>query len=99
MHGRIWYHMSEPNHDPNVPTLIWNMAGFRTLSVPNLTMFQIRFGISQIKFGVKITFQTRTFPNRKLRFGMFEIEITIWECSKSNSEQKCIGLQHDQRVC
>ena len=68
----------KPNHDPNVSMLIWNMVGFGVSSVPNLTMFQIWFGISQVGFGCWSHFghgysQIENYdlgcPKSKFRFG------------------------------
>jgi hypothetical protein len=60
--------------------LIWNMVGFGVSSVPNLTMFQIRFGISQIEN------YDLGCPKSKFRFGDIPNQIR---------NKVVFGLQHD----
>jgi hypothetical protein len=76
-------------HDPNVPMLIWNMVRFRTPSVPNLTCSKFDLGYPKLDSEHNHV-SDMDIPNRKVRFGKSEIEMSIWECPKSNSEQKWI---------
>src|SRR2546421_10271170 len=48
------------------------MVRFGVLNVPNLTISQIQFGISQVRFGTD-------HPKSKFQFGMSQIEIPIWD--------------------
>ena len=79
----------KPNHDPNVPMLIWNMVRFRTPSVPNPTCSKFDLGYPKLDSEHNHV-SDMDIPNRKVRFGKSEIEMSIWECPKSNSEQKWI---------
>ena len=64
------------------------MVRFGVLNVPNLTISQIQFGISQVRFGTD-------HPKSKFQFGMSQIEIPIWDIPGLIWDMVKFGLQHD----
>ena len=74
------------------------MVGFGTPSVPNpqLVPNSIWDIPNQIRNIIK--FRTWIFPNRKVGFGKSEIEMSIWECPKSDSEQMRVWATTEIRL-
>ena len=63
------------------------MVRIGVLNVPNLTISQIQFGISQVRFGTD-------HPKSKFQFGMSQIEIPIWDIPGLIWDMVKFGLQH-----
>jgi hypothetical protein len=55
---RIWHHISETNHDPNLSMLIWYMDGFGALGVPNLINVPDRIRGIPSRIWDMVTFRT-----------------------------------------
>ena len=62
------------------------MVRIGVLNVPNLTISQIQFGISQVRFGTD-------HPKSKFQFGMSQIEIPIWDIPGLIWDMVKFGLQ------
>src|SRR2546430_17006838 len=70
---------------------IWNIIGFGASNVPNLTMSQVRFGISQVGFGTWII-QNRNSDlgctKSKFRFGISQVGFGTWSRLDYNRNMK-----------
>src|SRR3984957_13022511 len=76
------------------------MVGFGVSSVSNLTLCsKSDFGYPKLNLGYDYI-SDLGIPNRKFRFGKYEIEIPIWEYPKSYSEHKhvCMAYRVIQKV-